>query len=235
MKILAVDTATEACSAALSIDGEIIAKYQLAPREHTQLILQMVDSLLRQADISISSLDALAFGRGPGSFTGVRIATGVIQGLAFASDLPVVPISTLASIAQLVAEEHQHKSVIAGIDARMGEVYWGCYQMANNGLMTLQGSEQVSAPERLELADAGSEEVETDWVGAGTAWGTYHEALSLTPGHQLSDTYADYLPHSHSIVQLAVFDYQQGLAVDAARAQPVYLRNNVAKKSAKKI
>jgi len=227
MKILAVDTATEACSAALYIDGETIAEYQLAPREHTQLILQMVSRLLQQADISITGLDALAFGRGPGSFTGVRIATGIVQGLAFASDLPVVPISTLASISQLVAEAHQHKSVIAGIDARMGEVYWGCYQLADNGLMSLQGSEQVSAPEKIELTGTG-------WAGAGTAWGSYHDALSLKLGHQLSHFYADYLPHSRSIVQLAVSDYQQGLAVDAARAQPVYLRNNVAKKSTKK-
>ncbi|HED36263.1 MAG TPA: tRNA (adenosine(37)-N6)-threonylcarbamoyltransferase complex dimerization subunit type 1 TsaB [Gammaproteobacteria bacterium] len=229
MRILAVDTATEACSAALYIDDEIIAEYQLAPREHTQLILQMVSSLLQQADISMSGLDALAFGRGPGSFTGVRIATGIVQGLAFASDLPVVPISTLASIAQRVAQDHQHKSVISAIDARMGEVYWGCYQLAENGLMTLRGSEQISAPEGLELTDTG-----TDWSGAGTAWGAYYEALSRTLGQQLNHSYADYLPDSRSIVQLAVFDYQQGLAVDAARAQPVYLRNNVAKKSTKK-
>jgi len=132
MKILAVDTATQACSAALFIDGETTAEFRLAPREHTQLILPMVESLLQQAAIKIADLDALAFGRGPGSFTGVRIATGIVQGLAFAHNLPVLAISTLASIAQLAGDEHQHNNVLAGIDARMGEIYWGCYQRADN-------------------------------------------------------------------------------------------------------
>ncbi|VAW60234.1 tRNA threonylcarbamoyladenosine biosynthesis protein TsaB [hydrothermal vent metagenome] len=229
MKILAVDTATQACSAALFIDGETTAEFRLAPREHTQLILPMVESLLQQAAIKIADLDALAFGRGPGSFTGVRIATGIVQGLAFAHNLPVLAISTLASIAQLAGDEHQHNNVLAGIDARMGEIYWGCYQRADNGLMTLQGMEQVSSPEQVELVDT-----EIDWLGAGTAWQSYSEPLALKSGSHLSLHCADYLPDSRSIVQLAVSDYQQGLAVEAAQALPVYLRNNVAKKSAKK-
>jgi tRNA threonylcarbamoyladenosine biosynthesis protein TsaB len=121
-RILAVDTATEACSAALYIDGEIEQKFELAPREHTQFILQMIESLLVEADLKMNQLDALAFGRGPGSFTGVRIATGVVQGIGFAADLPVVPISTLASIAQVMQDDHGADKVLYAIDARMGGV-----------------------------------------------------------------------------------------------------------------
>lgn len=138
VKILAVDTATEACSAALYINGELFECYQLAPREHTQLILQMVEQLLEQQQLTLKQLDALAFGRGPGSFTGVRIATGVVHGLAFASDLPVVPVSTLAAIAQYAYQQSGQAQVLAGIDARMGGIYWGAYALGDDGLMQLQ-------------------------------------------------------------------------------------------------
>ena len=133
MKLLALDTATEACSAALYIDGEIKQEYQLAPREHTRLILAMVESLLVEAGITIKQLDALAFGRGPGSFTGVRIATGAVQGMAYGADLPVVPVSTLASIAQSVHDEHQAESVLTAIDARMQAVYWARVSCPSRG------------------------------------------------------------------------------------------------------
>lgn len=224
MKVLAVDTATEACSAALYIDGDIKEEFQLAPQQHTQLILKMVESLLQQADIKMTDLDALAFGRGPGSFTGVRIATGVVQGLAFAADLPVVPVSTLASMAQFTYQQHQHNKVLSGIDARMGGMYWGSYQLGDNGLMELVDKEQVSAPESVKLAD------KNQWVGAGTAWASYAEPLAeILPA--ITQYYPDCLPHSSTIAELAAFAHSQGLSVTAEQAQPVYLRNDVAKKS----
>jgi len=226
MKILALDTATEACSAALYIDGEINAKFQLAPRQHTQLILKMIEDLLAEAGLQVGALDAIAFGRGPGSFSGVRIATGVTHGLAFAADLPVVPVSTLASIAQSTYNQHHTENVLAGIDARMGGIYWGCYQLADNGLMQLLGEEQVSPPEAMQLPNA------QQWVGSGSAWKTYADALNNQLGSALSSNFEDYLPHSASIVQLAAYEFTQGKAVNAALAQPVYLRNDVAKKSA---
>lgn len=224
MKILAIDTATEACSAALYIDGQIIEQYQLAPREHTKLILPMVESLLAEADIKLVDLNALAFGRGPGSFTGVRIATGVVQGLAFAADLPVIPISTLASIAQLTYEYHQCEKVLAGIDARMGEIYWGCFQLNENKLMTQISEEQVSKADKLKLPGSDTD----SWCAAGSAWGSYAQVLQEQLGNRIVQTYGDYFPSAGTIAKLA--SVEQG--VEASQAQPVYLRNDVAKKKA---
>jgi len=229
MKILSLDTATEACSAALLIDGEIREQYALAPREHTKLILQMVESLLSDASLQIADLDALAFGRGPGSFTGVRIATGVVQGIAFAADLPVVAVSTLASIAQIVYEEQNQPDVLAGIDARMGGMYWGCYQLADNGLMVLTGEEQVSSPAAVKAPKQPGEQ--TKWCGAGSAWQSYKDQLEQSLAGQITHCFPGYYPHSSSIARLAADAYERGLAVDASQAQPVYLRNDVAKKA----
>ncbi len=235
MKILALDTATEACSAALRIGNESLERFQLAPREHTRLILPMVQSLLDEAGITIAQLDAIAFGRGPGSFTGVRIATGVAQGLAYGADLPVVPVSTLASIAQYACNQQQSEKVLAAIDARMGGVYWGCYALvekhsASNKddaepLMVLQGEEKVSAPTEVSLPD------NAKWTGAGSGWKAYVKELSHL-GEQVVSQYGDYLPHSATIAQLAHGAFARGEYVEAALAMPVYLRDDVAKKKA---
>jgi len=227
MKILALDTATEACSAALYIDGDIQQKYQLAPREHTKLILLMIEELLGDAGIKLNQLDALAFGRGPGSFTGVRIATGVVQGLAFGADLPVVAVSTLASIAQAAYEDHDCKKVLAAIDARMGGVYWGEYQLDENGLMLLNGNEAVLSPDDVPIPEG------EDWFGAGNGWKGHTDALQNRLAGFVAGQWDEYCPQSKTIAQLAVSYYQQGQAVEAKNAMPVYLRNDVAKKSLK--
>ncbi|MFZ4702392.1 MAG: tRNA (adenosine(37)-N6)-threonylcarbamoyltransferase complex dimerization subunit type 1 TsaB, partial [Candidatus Methylumidiphilus sp.] len=144
MKLLSLETSTEACSAALYLDGEITERYQLAPQQHNKLILPMIQSLLAEADLKLHQLDALAFGRGPGSFTGVRIAAGIVQGLAFGADLPVAPVSTLAAMAQEVFAESDSQYALPCIDARMGEVYWGVYRRGNDGMAKLSGSEVVA-------------------------------------------------------------------------------------------
>ena len=226
MKLLALDTSTEACSAALYIDGDIEQRFELAPREHTQLILPMIDQLLGAAGIKIKQLDALAFGRGPGSFTGVRISTGIVQGMAYGADLPVIPVSTLASIAQAVYDDHQHSHVLAAIDARMAEVYWSQYASDENGIMALIGEEAVIKPD-LVTALTGNE-----WVGAGSAWLTYADILDTQLEHSVKHHYAEYHPHSRAIAKLAVHAFNNGAGVSAEQAVPVYLRNNVAKKSA---
>lgn len=223
MKILALDTATEACSAALYIDGEITAEYKLAPREHTQLILPMIDRLLSDSGVAINQLDALSFACGPGAFTGVRIAAGIIQGLSYASDIPVVPISTLAAIAAGVYFEQGHKDVLTAIDARMGEVYWGAYHI-DNGHPQLIDSEIVRTIEKLPIFAS------RNWVGAGTGWSEYRDQLQAKYTVKDECIYQTALPTSETIVKLAVQGFNNGKQVSAHSAQPVYLRDNVAKK-----
>ena len=224
MKLLALDTATEACSAALYIDGEIRQQYQLAPREHTQLILLQAQTLLDEAGLTIQQLDGLAFGCGPGSFTGVRIATSVVQGMAFGADLPVVPVSTLAAMAQHMVEQHQASHVISAIDARMGGIYAGCYRMDDCGLMRLVGIEALSSPVDFVAP------TDHHWIGAGTGWQTHGDVLQQRMGARVSDIYPDVLPQAASMALLAADAMSKGKTVSAENAQPVYLRNDVAKK-----
>ena len=219
MKILAIDTATEACSATLNIDGVVTSKYEIAPRKHAELILTMVDELLSASDISLTQLDALAFGRGPGAFTGVRIATGVIQGLAMSADCPVVPVSTLAALAQGAILES--KQVACAIDARMGEVYWALYQADDKNIMQLVGEESVCPPDSVNIPTS------VDWFGVGSGWETYEQELQ----DRMRETLARYrigdYPSAENICTLAVDAYQRGEFVDAADALPVYLRDKV--------
>ncbi len=130
MKLLAIDTAGEACSAALYIEGAVQERFELASRRQSELILPMMEELLAEAELGLTQLDCLAFGCGPGAFTGLRIATGVIQAAAFASDLPVAPVSTLAGLAQGQFRQKGHRHLLPCFDARMQEVYWGAYRVA---------------------------------------------------------------------------------------------------------
>jgi len=228
MKILAIDTATEACSAALYIDGELSSCYQLAPREHSRLILKMIDGLLADANITVSELDAIAFGRGPGSFMGLRIAAGVVQGIAFAYDIPVIPISSLKAIALRAYEESNVSQVLVAIDARMDEVYWAIYRMKHLN-WSLDGDEQVISPDKIDLTEVLVQDEKT-WVGAGTGWGSYADRLLPASRFQLHSVLPECLPHAEGIVKLAIEEFNAGNTVTAAEAIPVYLRNDVAKK-----
>lgn len=216
--LLALDTATEACSVALLHDGRMLSHYEVIPRLHALRLLPMIQSLLSEAGIALSAVDALAFGRGPGAFTGVRIAVGVVQGLAFALERPVLPVSTLATIAQRAHREHGAQQVASAIDARMDEVYWGCYGL-HQGEMQLAGVEAVLPPEDVSLPrGAGG-----GWFGAGTGWG-YGSRLAVVPVS--SD--ATLLPHAEDLLALAGFAWARGEAVEADQAQPIYLRDKVA-------
>lgn len=219
MKLLAIDTATEACSAALHVDDVVTTKYEIAPRKHAELILTMVDELLSASRLSLIQLDALAFGRGPGAFTGVRIATGVIQGLAMSAECPVVPVSTLAALAQGALSES--KKVACAIDARMGEVYWALYQADDKNIMQLVGEESVCPPELINIPDSGS------WLGVGSGWETYEQELQDRMGDTLLRYRPGDYPSAKAICTLAVDAYQRGEYVDAADALPVYLRDKV--------
>ena len=231
MKILALDTATEACSAALYIDGEITSQYKIAPREHSRLILKMIDDLLAEADLSVSTLDAIAFGRGPGSFMGLRIAAGVVQGIAFAHDIPVIPVSTLKAIAQRAFEQTQSKYVLAAIDARMDEVYWAAYILEDSikPLWRAVVDECVISPDKIHLSEMLTDKSVT-WVGAGSGWGNYADRLLSDDDFTLQEMLSDCLPGAEQVVKLALEDLKSGNTVSAAEAIPVYLRNDVAKK-----
>ena len=222
MNILAIDTATEACSAALLIHGDVREQFVVAPRKHSELILPMAEALLAEAGITLRQLDALAFGRGPGSFTGIRIATGVIQGIALGTGLPVVPVSTLAAIAQGVYRERGSERVIAAIDARMGEIYWGCFRLNNEKCMESVTGEGIYKPDSIPVPEIAA------WAAAGSAWNTYAVELEKLITYPLSHVDGEYLPHAQDIAQLAAYGYQQGLAVPGEQAQPVYLRDQVA-------
>ena len=219
MKLLAIDTATEACSAALYLDGEIIEKYELAPRKHAELILPMVDTLLAEAEIKLNSLDALAFGRGPGAFTGVRIAAGVIQGLAFASNLPTIGISTLAAMAQGAADES--KTIISAIDARMDEIYIGLFSVGDDDTVTPFSDEQVIAAKNVTF------DLPSDCFGVGSGWDSYGQILSEKAGNKLKGFDARRYPGASNISKLAAIEFSAGNILDAANALPVYLRNKV--------
>ncbi len=216
--LLALDTATEACSVALLHDGKVLSHYEVIPRLHAQKLLPMIRDMLAEAGTALSAVDAIAFGRGPGAFTGVRIAIGVVQGLAFALDRPVLPVSNLALLAQRAYREHGARQVAAAIDARMDEVYWGCYQ-ETAGEMRLLGNEAVLPPEHAHLPAEASGE----WFGAGTGWG-YAERIPVA----LNGQDATLLPHALDLLTLARFAWERGEGMAADLAQPVYLRDKVA-------
>jgi tRNA threonylcarbamoyladenosine biosynthesis protein TsaB len=224
LNLLALDTSTEACSAALLIDGEIKQYYKVAPRKHTHLILGMIENLLQDAGLKSSDIDVMAFGRGPGSFMGVRVAAGVVQGIAFAHSIPVVPVSTLAAIASVAMQQTGQTQVLAAIDARMSEVYWGTYTQAADGQIVLQGEEIVVAPAKAPIPDEG------EWVVAGTGWGSYGDVLKLALADRCITSLDECFPSAEAIAKLAIDAYEKGGTVSAAEAIPVYLRDNVASK-----
>lgn len=222
MKILAVDTATEACSAALYIDGNIQERFAIAPREHTKLLLPMVDALMAEAGLKAQQLDAIAFGCGPGSFTGVRIATGVMQGIAYGADLPVVPVSTLAAIAQACLQKTTHNTIFTAVDARMQEIYWAVYQRDAEGYAQLLGQEAVQPASAVDG-------LQKQAYGIGSGWETYQQELMQRLAPQVIGFDADYLPHSADIALLGAVGMQRQQAVSVGQAMPVYLRDKVAK------
>lgn len=215
--LLALDTATEACSVALLYNDSIYNCYEVIPRLHAQQILPMIRKILDEAGCNLEEVDGIAFGCGPGAFTGIRIATGIVQGLAFALDKPVIPISNLAIIAQRAWREYQLAHVAVAIDARMNEVYWGCYSL-QDGKMSLVGEEQVIAPEQVKFpVDS------LRWFGVGTGW---KYASQMLVGCDIVDS--NLLPTANDLLSLARLASQSGNMMMASAAEPIYLRNNVA-------
>jgi tRNA threonylcarbamoyladenosine biosynthesis protein TsaB len=220
MKLLALDTATEACSVAVVIDGEYHEHFELG-RRHSEGILVMVEAVLADAGLGLTQLDAIAFGRGPGLFTGLRIGAGVTQGLAFAAGLPVVPVSSLAALAQSTGDA----CVLAAIDARMNQVYWGAFVRGADGLVELVGNEAVSDPAQVPVPSG------LQWVGAGSGWDRHHEALRARLDNHVQDWRPEVWPRARNVAALGAAALAAGGAVSPEQAAPVYIRDDVAVKS----
>lgn len=226
MKILAIDTATEACSAALLWNDAVLTREQVAPQAHTRLILPMVNELLVEAGATLSGLDAIAFGRGPGSFTGVRIGIGAAQGLAYGAGVPLIGVSTLQMLAQGAYRRTQVEKAVAAIDARMNEIYIGAF-MLRDGLMQAVTEEAVILPEQAGDYLAQSAATVVGGIAVGTGFTAYTElaaGLGLLPA---ATTQEGNLPWAQDMLPQAVAAFRAGDYCEPALATPVYLRDKV--------
>lgn len=217
MKLLVIDTSTEWCSAALWLDGRILARRVLAGQRHSSLLLPMVDELLRESATSLRQLDGIGYGAGPGSFTGLRIACAVTQGLALGADLPVVGVSTLESIAEQTGET----SVLTVLDARMAEVYWAAYQRAGVGWLCVT-EPALALPESVCAPEGGA------WMGAGNGFAALGDVLRPRLAAQLTRIDDSLMPDAAAMAVLAAQAFGRGEGMDAALAAPIYLRDKVA-------
>jgi len=223
MRILALETSTEYCSVALWQDGNIASRCELVGQKHSEVLIAMLDELLRGEGVKLAQMDGIAFGMGPGSFTGVRIACGVAQGLALGADLNVVGVCTLQALAQASG----HDKVIAAIDARMGEIYLAVYEKRDGGWAAL------IEPCLCKEDDAPSV-VGENWFGAGSGFAINGATLAARYGNQLSGVDAQAVPQASAVARLAAGEFSKGHAVDAALALPLYLRDKVALKTSER-
>ena len=220
VKLLALDTAGARCTVALLLDGRLTEMDAPAERLQAESVLPMVEKLLGDAGLGLPSLDAIAFGRGPGAFTGLRVAASVAQGLAYGAGLPVVPVSDLMALAAAAVRLHKAARVMACLDARMHEVYWAAYAARAEGIVALS-SETLSPPSGVIAPTAGP------WFGAGPGWRAYADALSArVPG--LVGVDGGLLPTAGDIARLAEGSFKRGESVPPEQALPVYLRDKVA-------
>lgn len=221
MNLLAIETATESCSAALLAGERLLARSELAPRRHAELLLPMCEGLLAEAGLARHALDAIAVGCGPGAFTGVRLAVSAAQGIALALDIPVVPVSSLAALA-LQAPEDDEAAILAVIDARMGEIYAGAFRRTQDGLVEPFAAETVGTAETLVLPAASA------WNVIGSGWASYRDALSARLPAALRWADGERYPQAIDVARLALPQARAGRGVPADQVLPVYLRDKVA-------
>lgn len=223
IKILALDTSTNACSVALCLDEAIHGEFEIAPRQHASLVMPMVKKLLDAQSMHLEDLDAIAFGQGPGSFMGIRIAAGIAQGLAFGAQLPVIPISSLQALAQAAYLETACERILAGWDARMQAIYWGGYTLQGKYMQSII-PDVLSAPAEITLPD------QEAWLAAGNAWQEYAADLPRALTKSFLAERPDIYPSARAVAYLAIEKLEQGETFQPSQAQPVYLRNDVATK-----
>jgi tRNA threonylcarbamoyladenosine biosynthesis protein TsaB len=219
MKLLSLDTSTEACSVALVLEASVIERAVSGTR-HSEQILMLVQEVLAEGAITLGQLDGIAFGRGPGSFTSLRIGAGVVQGLAFGANLKVLPVSSLAALAQATGSAQ----VLAAMDARMHQVYWCRYRRASTGLVEPAEEEVVVDPAGVPLPTG------IGWTGAGSGWDVYGSVLKARLGQYLAEVRTDTLPTARAVAELGAAALAAGQALSPEQALPVYIRDNVAVK-----
>ena len=227
MNLLALDTSTEFLSLALQLGDKIVTHHQHAGQAASQLVLPQIQALLDSANIKLSDLDGIAFGAGPGAFTGVRVACGVAQGLGFGANLPVVGVNTLLALAEASGQER----VIACLDARMGEIYHAAFEKIN-GVWIEQSETKVCKPEAAPMLAPSISSINT-WVGVGSGWAVYGDILSNIYAENLvktlpNDLHYKVTPSAKAILQLAAPIFAAGEAKPASEAMPIYIRNRVA-------
>lgn len=220
MKLLALDTSTEYCSAALALDDVVTDRGEIAGQRHSALLVPMVDALLSDAGIRIRDIDAVAFGQGPGSFTGLRIACAVTQGLAFAADIPVVPVGTLLALAQACAAPR----VICCTDARMNEVYFAAYERRGDVWTEVQ-EPVVCAPSAVPVPPGDG------WTLCGNGAAAYPEALQSRLASAVSVVSGLRWPHARDVAVLGALLFAAGVRIPASQAAPLYVRDKVALKT----
>lgn len=220
--LLALDSSTDYCSAALLMGDEIISREVHAPRHHTRWLLPMMEELLAEAQLTLSQIDALAFGHGPGGFTGLRVAAGVAQGVAFSQDLPVIPVSSLAAMAQAAILEEGALQILPALDARMQEVYWGEYQKDAEGYAMAVSPECVAKPEEVSITASTSQAI---YWGVGSGWQTYRTLLKAKFSLPDSQIKENYYPQARYIAHLGYKQYKLKKFVLPHQATPLYLRS----------
>jgi tRNA threonylcarbamoyladenosine biosynthesis protein TsaB len=223
MNILAIETSTEYCSVALWQDGTVAERCELVGQKHSEVLMAMLDGLLQDSGFRIQDIDGIAFGKGPGSFTGVRIACGVAQGLALGANLKVVGVCTLEALAEASGKD----KVIAALDARMGELYLAAYEKRKTAWVNV-------AEPCLCKAEAAPVVTGEDWFGTGGGFAVSGDALQARYGTQLSEIDAQAVPLASAVARLAAGEFAKGSAVDAALALPLYLRDKVALKTSER-
>ncbi len=216
-RILALETATEACSVAVLAGTAMYRRFEVRPRAHLRLLLPMVESVLTEAELDLGELDAIAFGCGPGGFTGLRIAAGAAQGLALGARLPVIPVSNLAALAAAAMRDTTAPKVVVCQDARMGEVYWGTFDRGADDLPVASGPERVGPPEVVSVAGS-------DWLGAGSGWLAYPQLHVDFAGVIESNPR---WPDAADLVAIALRELHAGRVLAPELAAPTYIRNNV--------
>lgn len=228
MNLLAFDTSTEAFSIAIRKDQELTEEFFVPQEKHTEILLGSIEKAMQAQGLAFSELDCLIYGRGPGAFTGVRLAVAVAQGLGFSVDLPVLGISSLAAVAQQVFNETGNRKVLVALDARMSEVYFAAFEFSAAGEIQCVVAEQVCEPKLVPLPES------SGWIAAGTGWSAYAGQFSSIMRQRIEAQAEVLYPRASAMLTLANHDLNKGLATSAAAAVPVYLRNDVARKPKKK-